>query len=310
MVTGLDDADAPLPVDELRRQVAYGWAAFQATGYAPVTQVLPALLVDASRSPRYLNGDARRTAYALLSMAYQLACAVTTKLGDHDLAHRAADRAVTAADRSEDPVVVTGAARHLVDAMFHRGEGAAAIAIASVVAERLEPDLLARGPSGLSVLGMLHLKAAVAAAHIDDRSAVPDQLDAAKAAADRLRVDGNALWTAFGPTNVQLHQVSTMVRLDDGPEAVTAADHVDQGALEALPRERRANHLVDRALGYRLAGRREQAVDTLLHAERLAPQEVRSRPATTRLVAELRLLGVGSAEGRLRALAQRCGLPA
>jgi len=47
----------------------------------------------------------------------------------------------------------------------------------------------------------------------------------------------------------------------------------------------------------------------LLDAEREAPEEVRCRPRTRELVKDLRLLGVGAAEGRLRSLAGRCGLP-
>ncbi|WP_282793738.1 hypothetical protein [Streptomyces sp. CC224B] len=51
-------------------------------------------------------------------------------------------------------------------------------------------------------------------------------------------------------------------------------------------------------------------MSTLLEAEREAPEETHCRPRTKRLVEDLRLLGVGSAEGRLRGLAARCGLPA
>jgi Flavoprotein len=136
-------------------------------------------------------------------MALVLTCAVVTRSGDHALAYRAADRGVQAAERSGDPVVTAAAARHLADAVFHCGEGEAAIAPAAAVAQRLEADLVARGPHGLSTLGMLRLKAAVAAARIDARTPVPDLLAAAQASAARLGADGNALWTAFGPTNVR-----------------------------------------------------------------------------------------------------------
>jgi hypothetical protein len=62
--------------------------------------------------------------------------------------------------------------------------------------------------------------------------------------------------------------------------------------------------------GLTQAGRRDEAVAQLLEAEREAPEEVHCRPRTRRLVEELRLLGVGTAEGRLRGLAGRCGPPA
>ncbi len=309
VVTGAGDSTAK-PVADLRRSVAYGWTAFQAADYTPLGRLLPDLLREATRTAHDSSGVRQDTAFSLLSMALMLTAAVATKFGDHALAYRAADRSVQAAERSGDPVVMAAGARLLVDGMFHTGEGPAAIALAAAVAQRLEQDLVARGPHGLSVLGMLHCKAAIAAAHIGDQGTVPGLLDAAKDAADRLAVDGNAMWTAFGPTNVQLHRVSAAIRLYDGPGAVAAAQGIDTAARDALPRERRANHLVDLARGQSLAGHRPQAVDTLLHAEGLAPQEVHCRPHAAKLVADLRLLGVGSAEGRLRALAARCGLPA
>lgn len=299
----------PKPIEALRRDVAYGWTAFQAADYTPLGRVLPHLLRDASMSARQSEGDRQRSAFAQLSMAFALTAAVSTKFGDSDLAFKAADRSVVAAERSGDPVATATAARHLVDAMFHTGQGAAAVALATAVAERLEADLVARGPHGLSALGMLHLKGAVAAAHIEARTAVPEFLDAAGESATRLGVDGNAMWTAFGPTNVALHRVSTAIRLFDGPQAVKAATAVDTGARDALPRERRANHLIDLARGQTLAGQRALAVETLLRAEDLAAQEVRCRANSRRLVEDLRTLGSGSADGRLRALAGRCGLP-
>lgn len=90
---------------------------------------------------------------------------------------------------------------------------------------------------------------------------------------------------------------------------MAAAAGIPEAALNNLPRERRAHLLTDRALGETLAGRYGKAVDTLLEAEALAPEEVRCRPRTQRLIEDLQLLGVGSAEGRLRSLAERCGLP-
>ncbi|MFE0374761.1 hypothetical protein ACFW1M_04055 [Streptomyces inhibens] len=207
-------------------------------------------------------------------------------------------------------VAIAGAARHICDAMFHRGNGRAAVDFATATAGRLESDLVARGSQGLSVLGMLYLKASVAAAHIEARGEVPDLLGAAGASARRLGVDGNALWTAFGPTNVQIHRVSALARMNDGVEAVVAAEQIDGRARDALPRERRAHHLVDVARSLSQAGRREESVAKLLEAEREASEEVHCRPRTKRLVDDLRLLGVGSAESRLRALAERCGLPA
>ncbi|MGW8378052.1 helix-turn-helix transcriptional regulator [Streptomyces sp. ODS28] len=311
VITGTCDGGCePVDLGVLRRNVAYGWTAFQASDYSPLGRVLPPLLADANRAAAQQEGGTQPTALSLLSLTYQLTAATATKFGDESLAWHAADRGVVAAERSGDPVAIAAAARHLCDAMFHRGDGPAAIDFATTTAERLEGELVARGAEGLSVLGMLFLKASLAAAHIEARGSVPGLLDAAGESADRLATDGNALWTAFGPTNVRIHRVSALVRLHDGADAVAAAMQIPPPDRQALPRERRAHHLVDVARGLIQSGRRAEAVAKLLEAEREAPEEVHCRPRSKQLVEDLRLLGAGSAEGQLRALAARCGLPA
>lgn len=167
---------------------------------------------------------------------------------------------------------------------------------------------------------MLYLKAAIAqatAATLTDRRApvaartVPDLLDQAGEHAARLPpdADGNALFTAFSSTNVALYRLATHVKLYEGAAGAAVAQAITADDRAALPRERRAHLLTDLAHAYTQAGQREKAVDTLLDAEREAPEEVLGRPRTHQLVQDLRLLGVGSGEGRLRALAERCGLP-
>ncbi|MGW9209272.1 helix-turn-helix domain-containing protein [Embleya sp. NPDC055664] len=308
---GADDEDAPVDLDMLRRRVAYGWTAFQAGDYVPLGRELPDLLMTGSRAVVRADGDQQMSAYALLSMTYQLTVAVATKYADQNLARHAADRSLVAADRSHDPVAIAGATRHVADAMFHGGEGAAAVTFAAAVARTLERDLVARGTHGLSVLGMLHLKAAMAAADAGARTQVPEFLAEAEVVANRLGADANVLWTAFGPTNVRIHRVSALVRLQQGGDAIAESARVSASSLLTLPRERRAHHTVDVAMGLFGARRRGEAVDKLLEAEQTAPQEVRCRPRTHQLVTDLRALGVGgSAEPRLRAFAQRCGMPA
>ncbi|MFF2013933.1 hypothetical protein ACFVWY_33385 [Streptomyces sp. NPDC058195] len=135
---------------------------------------------------------------------------------------------------------------------------------------------------------MLFLKAAMAMAqaaaaeagnHSPDvlARAVPGLLDQADEHAEHLGHDANELWTSFGPTNCELYRVAAHIQLSQGADAAAAS-------LANLPRERRAHLLTDRALGEKQAGQRETAVDTLLEAEELAPEEVVCRPRTKRLV--------------------------
>lgn len=311
IITGTSDASADhsVAVEALQRSVAYGWTAFQASNFASLGRFVPGLIADATRAVAQHEGDAQLASFRLLAMSLQLVENLAIKFGDTTLAFTAADRAVIAAERSEDPVVMAGAARHLADAMTHIGRPRQAAAFAVAAAARLEADLTRRGPDGLSVLGMLYLKAAMAAAAAEDLRAASTHLAQATDEADRLGANANALWTAFGPTNVAVHRVAAYVRLYEGGDAVAAAHLISRTDRDALPRERRAHHLVDLARAYTQAGHRDQAVDTLLSAESVAAEEVRCSPRSLALVEELRLLGAGTAEGRLQALARRCGLP-
>ncbi|MEU2380352.1 helix-turn-helix domain-containing protein [Streptomyces misionensis] len=320
IITGRTDAgDAePVPVADLRRALVHARTGFQAGHFARLGTQIPALLVDATRAAERHHGEDQQEAFRLLSLSLELTEAAAIKWGDTELAMVAGHRAVAAAERSEDPVIMASAARHLADAMTSHGQAKAAVAFATAAAERLRPELLRRGPLGLSVLGMLFLKAALAQAAVaeaDDHSpdaaarAVPVFLDEADEYAAQLGTDGNELWTSFGTTNCGLYRVAAHVQLCAGADAVAVAEQIPAAGLEALPRERRAHLLTDRARAETQAGMREQAVATLLEAEALAPEEVVCRPRTKALVEDLRLLGAGSAEGRLRSLAERCGLP-
>ncbi|MGW5851976.1 helix-turn-helix domain-containing protein [Streptomyces sp. NPDC055254] len=321
VLTGTADNDPaePLPLDTLHRRLVHARTAFQSGHFASLGRLVPELLIDTNRAAARHQGDTRLGAFRLLSLTLELTEAAGIKYGDHDLALISGHRAVAAAERSHDPVIMASAARHLTDAMTMHGQAEAAAAFAVAAAARLEPELRACGADGLSVLGMLYLKAAMAEAVIgasDDRRAaaaarsVPGLLDQADEHAEELGADGlNRMWTAFGTTNARLYRVAAHVQLSEGADAVSVAADIPAPARAALPKERRGHLLTDLARGLTQAGQRTEAVDTLLDAERAAEEEVRCRPRTRQLVEDLLLLGVGSAEGRLRALAVRCGLP-
>ncbi|MFD5316146.1 hypothetical protein [Streptomyces sp. NPDC127098] len=134
-----------------------------------------------------------------------------------------------------------------------------------------------------------------------------DRLGAAAEVAERQGGDGADL-TGFGATNVRLHEVDVLLRLDDARAAVEAGRRIAPGALAALGRERRARHLVTTARALALTRRRDEASTALVEVERLAPEEVR-RPAVVPVVRDLLLL-VPAPSLELRTLAERCGVRA
>ena len=96
------------------------------------------------------------------------------------------------------------------------------------------------------------------------------------------------------------------VELGDAGLVVEQARVIDPAHLPSL--ERRAHHLLDMAQGYGQWRKDHQSLESLLRAERLAPQEVHSQPAVRRLVVELLHRERGSTKPRLRELAGRVGV--
>jgi hypothetical protein len=89
--------------------------------------------------------------------------------------------------------------------------------------------------------------------------------------ARRLGADANPLWTAFGPINVAIHQVSTAVDLGDLQVAVDLGPWVD---VSALPVERRIKHRIEVARAYSAWNRRDEALTILLDAEGDEPEQI------------------------------------
>lgn len=116
-------------------------------------------------------------------------------------------------------------------------------------------------------------------------------------------------YTQFGPTNVELHRTDMLLRFDDGYSALETLAGLDPEAVDALSRERKAGRRIAKARASLLTRHRDDAVDEILEADRLAPEEVESRPDAINLVKDI--LATSPQPSRaLRQLAERCGLQA
>ncbi|MFI2354629.1 helix-turn-helix domain-containing protein [Streptomyces anulatus] len=304
--------DLPLPLDALRRKLAYCCEAFQACHYGALGRDLPDLIVGASQAAAAAEG---REVHVLNSRVLQLTASFLHKYGQPTAAPAAvvADRALAAAERAGDPVAIGAASRRVAKSLSNQNQPAAAVEFAIGSARRLHADLTAAGPLGLSTLGMLYLSAAISASSMERtpdrvRDAV-EHVDQADEVADRQGADMNADWTNFGPTNVSLHRVDVLARFEDGWSALEAADGLDGGAVQGLKAERRAGHLITMARAQLLTRKKEAAAASLAEAARLAPEEFKGRPATVNLVKDV-VGATAKPGGELRALAARCGLQA
>ncbi len=300
----------PPDLSRVARQVGYAWLAFQASHYSTLGPLLGQLLNGAQSASAEAVGDDRQVADELLTQVYQLTTSTVRKLGFHSLEWLAAERGVTVAERTENAVLIGGATFRLVNALRATDGAAAAVAAATAGAHRLQPRLDVDEPGAASVYGTLLLQGAIAAGLQRDAQRVNAFLDEAGAVASRLGHDRNEHWTAFGPTNVGIHRVSAYVALRDWPAAIGVAEHMDQRHLALLPKERRANHLIDIARAYGLGARTGEAVSALAEADELAPREVRCRPIARDLVHDLRRQSRRAPSLALQRLVEHVGLPA
>ena len=297
---------AAVDIRTLEVQVRAVWRARQASQYRRLCLSLPSVLGNAQVAARWSSGDDRRRGNALLAESYQCVTGAMAKIGQTDLAWIAADRGIAAAERSEDSLVVAASARMLAHAFLGMGRYEKALEVTTAALLGLEPGLGTATPPHLSVYGALCNTSAIAAAKRGDRVRANQFLAEAASMAKRLGRDRNDFWTVFGPTNVEIHRVSVSVDLGDGGHAVEQARTVHLRGLPCI--ERRTHHLLDVAHGNAQWGKDHEAIDSLLEAERLAPQEVHYQPAVQRLVLNLLHRDRGANKAMLRGLASRSAL--
>jgi transcriptional regulator with XRE-family HTH domain len=304
LTAALADAD-PLPADQLRRDVESVWDAYQASRFGYVTVQLPRVIATVRTSLREAADDAsRREAQRLLALTYHAAAATLTKIGESDLAWIAADRGLTAAEASADEAVIASLLRSVAHALLSNGHYTAAADVVSRATDRLERRRADDDALHLSLLGSLHLVGAMAAARTDQGGEARRFLARARRAGQALGRDANLGWTAFGPTNVQVHDLSVAAELGEIQTAMALAPTVN---VRSLPVERRVRHALEVAKVYTFANRADQAREVVLSAEREAPEQVRHHYIAREIVLTW-LRQSRRPDGQLDALAQRLRL--
>lgn len=276
---------------------------YQSCRYDAVLRDLPGLLGTLTELHTVTE---HRRVDALAAHAYHVAGSVLLKVGEPSLASIAADRSMTAAQRSGDPITVAASARIVTHTLMSTGHNERARYVAITAADELVREVsLRRSEPARSVYGALLLRASVASASIDNET-TQELLDAAATVARTLAADANVRWTAFGATNVLLHRVSVALVRGDAGSAIRTARKVDLGTVTLA--ERKASLFLDVARAFQQCGRHDDAFDALDVAHRTAPEEIRSRPAAERLVIDLATTAPRSTSHRVRRLAASAGI--
>ncbi|MFE2536500.1 helix-turn-helix domain-containing protein [Streptomyces sp. NPDC059371] len=278
---GLPTEGEPTRLEELRRNVTEVLDAYQASRYGFATRHLPLLLADALIAAQAYEGRDREQANELLALTYQSAAMVLGKVGEVDLAWIAADRGLAAAQQSGNSAVTGSLFRSVAHCLLTTGRFESAVQLVGDAADYLRSGLADAAPDFLSIYGTLFLAGSMAGARADDRSTVREFLAEADQAARRLGRDANHMWTAFGPTSVDIHRVATAAELGDMQVAVDLGPRID---TSNLPTERRTRHNIEVARALSAHNRTEDAVAMILEAEAWAPEQVRSHYLARELV--------------------------
>jgi transcriptional regulator with XRE-family HTH domain len=295
------DGRRPPALSTLRRRSREAWELTHAGRYTDLTDVLRGLVPDLETAARALPEAQRAEAFELMAATYQACSAALAKLGEPDAAWIAADRAMAAAERAGNPLLVAAGAFRLVFVFLAARHYDQADETAHTAADALQARADAGDPQAMSLWGGLTLQRAIVASRVNDPDAAYGHLDQATQAAARLGEGRNDYNTEFGPANVVLHEIAVAVELGDAGRALRAAAAVDTTGLSA---ERRARMLIDVARAHAQRRQVSEATAALRQAGDITPELVHGHELVRQLVSDLiTMQDPPSAE--LRELAER-----
>lgn len=218
-----------------------------------------------------------------LGSTYRTAHDITVKLGYYDLSAVALDRMDWAANRASDACL--SAVRQYMRALVYFREGEYTIGKRLITSGHDIVAAAGQTREALAVTGQLHLGASVIAARADDEAAVDRHIGEAGALADRIGDASEIHWLSFGPTNVDLHRLSTLVEMRKYDDALTQAHTLN--LPPSLATSRRAHALIDRSRAEMETGLTDSALTHLVQARHAAPEQTRYHPGARETISGL-----------------------
>ncbi|MGW1771686.1 helix-turn-helix domain-containing protein [Streptomyces sp. NPDC002104] len=290
----LEIAPRPLPV--LASEMDQVAALRRDARYAPMGPLLPAVITELTHIALEGRNGEREKAYGHLARAYRAVNSLAHKLGHHDLSSTALERVRWAADRSGDPLLQFTAGYLVVGAMLRQGAYAAGrrklLALRHEL-ERMQPEHSYTNDA-LAIDGALLLKLAV----LEARENNADRADAYLREAENVaRMAGNrdslAYEMSFGPTNIRIHEVHTLIDMGDVEQALARLTQwSDTPGQDWTPPpstvgERSSHHFIDVASAKLAVGDRRGAFADLGRARKVAPNHTRFHPSARETSAAL-----------------------
>ncbi|MFI0820539.1 helix-turn-helix domain-containing protein [Streptomyces sp. NPDC021098] len=295
----------------LRERVEGAWRAWQSSKarFTDMAAVLPSLIVDTEHAARTRRSademGTRRDVIRATADLYFLLRSYLRRTGRVDLSMMAADRAVRAAEEADDPLRMAAAQWNLGHVLLAAQEPDGAEQVARQAVEGLRKAPMAE-PERVAMSGALQLVAVVAEARRRDWTGARERLRTHARPAARSVGEGNIMWTVFGPTNVDLHELSIEMEAGEPSEALRLADEVDTSGLPSLERSFTFN--LEMARCHNL--RREDAgvLLNLLELEDFAPEDLARTPLARELMLTVIRRGRTRHARQAEKLAERVGI--
>ena len=301
------DDDQPIDLEVLRSVALEIMGLYQAAEYDKAASLMPTTVETVDAAVANTEGDDHQRALAIAALTNQIAAALFSRTGQTELGWVAADRSIHAAQQADDIELVTAGIYRLGQIMLRAGQNEEAYRLADTSLQAVEG---VDTPSAQSLHGSLLLTAAIAASRLDDRREATKLLGKAQQIAVGLGGDRNDHWTAFGPTNVQIHATSAAVNLGDPSDVIIQGEQVETENLPDQLRGRRSQVYIDLAWAYSQQCNDTATVLSLMEAERLAPQAVRFNPRARDLIQTALHRSRKNAIPGLDGLAARAGVAA
>jgi transcriptional regulator with XRE-family HTH domain len=295
----------PPDVSALRVEVEHAWELTHQARYADLAEALELLVPRLEGATRSAPEEERAELFRLTATMYHTCSAALANMGEPEAAWIAVDRAVVAAERADDPLLMAAGEFRLSIVFLGARHYDQAAQAAGTAADALEPLAESGQIEAAALRGALTLQRAVAAAKVNQAEKAYEYLRLARELAERVGRGRNDYNTEFGPTNVGLHEIAVAVDLGDAGVALRAAAGIDPTELSS---ERQTRFHIDVARAHAQRRQVDDAVSALEKAHRLSPEMTRGMPSVRQLVADLLTMSQPPSES-LRALARELSVP-
>jgi hypothetical protein len=278
-------ADHPAPSFAwLRARTDRACALAQAGRYCELADLLADLLPGLEAAVRKFPDADQGDVYELMAVAYQSCSAALARLGEAETAWIAADRAMAAAERAGNLLLMAASAHRLASIFVSAQRYSLAEETARTTISALQGLALLGDVDAVALCGGLTLLRAVVAARAGQQAAAYLHLARARHLAGRLGPDRSGGAPEFGADYVALCEISVSVDLGDAGHALRVAAGSDMAGLS--PR-RQARMLIDIARAFTLQEQAADAAGALLRAESISPAYLRDSARARSVVTDL-----------------------